>query len=342
MKILTVLTALLLACSCVREHASFRDDFFYLRNDGAFMPVFVKGNTDSRVFVIYLHGGPGSSTLQGFQNNRSPLTRLQSDFSVVYWDQRCAGQSSGNCDSLSLEDYTEDLEQLIQLLKHKYTDHISIFLMGHSWGGSLGINFLSNSQNQRNIKGWIEVGGGHNVPSIVHHEREMIVKVGLRMINHGVRPEQWRNLIESATVLDLSIDDDMLEMNRIASEAEQLVRDMDSVNEKIHNSGFSDYFFGPIDFTWANQNLESSSELLKDELLQMDLSPHLPSIQIPTLLLWGAYDFRVPPSFAQEALSKYGSPNKELIIFRRSAHYVHFNEPELFFDHAHRFISTYK
>jgi pimeloyl-ACP methyl ester carboxylesterase len=59
-------------------------------------------------------------------------------------------------------------------------------------------------------------------------------------------------------------------------------------------------------------------------------------------LLWGKYDFRVPPKFAQEALTNYGSSKKELVVFDRSAHFVQWNEPELFYEKVKKFIEQNK
>ena len=38
-------------------------DFFFVSNDGAHMPVWVRGNVSSGVFLINLHGGPGGSSM---------------------------------------------------------------------------------------------------------------------------------------------------------------------------------------------------------------------------------------------------------------------------------------
>lgn len=329
--------------SCGKEEISANaEDHFFLENEGAIMPIFVHGNTKSKVFVINLHGGPGGTSLEAYQHKDSPFKKLQSDYPVVYWEQRCAGSSQGQCSILTLNQYTEDLEKLIILLRNRYTPDIRFFLVGHSWGGSLGINFLSTANNQSNIRGWIEVGGGHNVPRIVQLEREMLVEAGNRQIAYGNDAKDWQERINKANTLELSKVEDLYEMNRISVQAEGLMKNADSLNAKIANTWTNEYFFSPIDNSALTNNLSASFEGMKNELATLNLSNKLQNITIPTLMLWGKYDFRVPPKFAEEELGKYGSSKKELVIFDRSAHFVQWNEPDKFYSLVRAFIEENK
>lgn len=334
-----VITALFLISACTKEglDTDVRDHFF-LENDGAVMPVFVNGNTQSKVFVIYLHGGPGSTSLEAYQHEESPFIKLQADYAVVNWEQRCSGAAQGNCSNLTLTQYVEDLQKVIVLLRDRYAEDITVFLLGHSWGGSLGIKFLTTNDNQTAIKGWIEVGGGHDVPRIVNLEREMVNEVGNRQILLSNHVSEWQANIARANSLDLQDVDDLYEMNQIAVDCEGLMQDVDSVNDKIGNSFLQDYFFSPIDFQAADINSDQTFDAIKNELATLDLSDNISQITIPTLLVWGKYDFRVPPRFAQESLLAYGSESKELFILDRSAHYVQWNESELFYNKVKHFI----
>jgi pimeloyl-ACP methyl ester carboxylesterase len=306
------------------------------------MPVFVHGNTQSKVFVVYLHGGPGASSLDAYQNPESPFTKLQNDNAVVYWDQRCAGSTQGSCGNLSLLQYTQDLEKLIFLINNKYGTGITYFLIGHSWGGTLGIKYLTEKENQAQIKGWIEVGGGHNVARIVQLEKKMLLEVGNEQIAKGLNSSEWQTAIEKANNLDFNKIDDIYEMNRIANNAERLMKKAGEVNETITNSWTKDYFFSPVDPSVENSNIQVTFEKMKNELATTNLSDSLQKINIPTLMLWGKYDFRVPPAFAQEEFKKYGSNEKELILLDRSAHFVQFNEADLFYERVKSFIEKYK
>ena len=336
----TILGILLLKGCTTKEIGEGVHDSFFLKSGEAVMPVHVRGNTASGTFLVYLHGGPGFTAFEAYQESDSPFTMLQDDFAVVYWDQRCAGTSQGNCDyeDLELAKYTRDLQDLITLLEHRYGTGLDLFLIGHSWGGALGVDYLSLPGNQDRVKGWIEVGGGHHIPRIVALEREMVNTLGQRQIALGNFADDWARLIEEAHALDLSVTDDVFDMNGIAVEAEQLMRKADSVGRSIPTLTLGDYFFGPVDFHGLRRNGQNTIAALKDELVGLDLSTSTEKIAIPTLLIWGEYDFRVPPTFAREAIERYGAEDKELIIIGNAAHFVQWQQPDRFYDLVHGFV----
>lgn len=335
--------ALILCASCSQEEIG-NDvyDNFFLKSGNAVMPVHVRGNTASQTFIIYLHGGPGFTAFESYQEANSPFTRLQDDYAVVYWDQRCAGTSQGNCDydELRLSQYTDDLEDLITLLNYRYGQDIKFYLIGHSWGGALGIDYLSKAENQNKIKGWIEVAGGHDIPTIVQLERERVIEVGQRQIMQGNFVDEWTNKINEANTLDFSLTDDVFEMNSIASDSESLMRRVDSVASSISTLSLSDYFFGPVDFNALQNNGENTIDALRNELVNLDLSVQTAEITIPTLLIWGEYDFRVPVAFAEDALQRYGSQTKDLVIIENAAHFVQWQQPEIFYNAVYQFIEN--
>src|SRR5215213_912894 len=63
---------------------------------------------------------------------------------------------------------------------------------------------------------------------------------------------------------------------------------------------------------------------------EWDLTPRLGEISAPTLVLVGRDDFISPPSLANRMHE--GIPNSELIIFEKSGHFTHVEEPEAVFD----------
>lgn len=328
---------ILASCNKMNVSNNLKDHFF-IESKKSIMPVFVNGNYSSKTFLLYLHGGPGGTSLDAYQNNENPFYKLQNDLVVVYWEQRCAGNTQGSCDNLTLNQYVEDLEKLIILLQSKYGSDIKLFLLGHSWGGTLGIKYLSNTLYQSKIKGWIEVGGGHHVPRIATLEKEMLISEGNKEILAGRNINEWNEIITKANTLNITKIDDLFEMNRLSVQAENIMKQNGTINSKIINSWFHDYFFSPQDISITKTNLALSAEKMKNELASINLSDSLQKIEIPVLMVWGKYDFRVPPKFAQEELIKYGSAKKDLVILDKSAHFVQFNEPQLFYENVKLFI----
>jgi len=96
--------------------------------------------------VIFLHGGPGSSTAL-FAYSLKPHW----DFcSFVYYDQRGAGRTlkknKTKAEDLTLDILIEDLKQTISYVKEKYqTDRV--ILLGQSWGSVLGTQYVLKYPN---------------------------------------------------------------------------------------------------------------------------------------------------------------------------------------------------
>ena len=64
----------------------------------------------------------------------------------------------------------------------------------------------------------------------------------------------------------------------------------------------------------------SSGNQFIQSLERAEYSDQLGKIVIPTILLWGKYDFTVPPGVANDALDHLSSSYKKLIIFSNSGH----------------------
>ena len=151
------------ACDTLFLNDEYKEgDWFYLENAGAVMPVWVQGNIASDVFVIWLHGG-GAGGSGAMMSLASAFKELQEKYAFVYYDQRSMGQAQGNAkhESLTVEQYVEDLRKIIQLINFKYNNP-TIFLMGGSWGGFLGSAFLVEPENHQYISGWINACGPYN------------------------------------------------------------------------------------------------------------------------------------------------------------------------------------
>jgi pimeloyl-ACP methyl ester carboxylesterase len=65
-------------------------------------------------------------------------------------------------------------------------------------------------------------------------------------------------------------------------------------------------------------------------------------IKIPSLLLWGQYDFVVPPIVGQDAMANLGSSYKELVLFSRSGHHPLETETDEVENEVIHFIETIK
>jgi pimeloyl-ACP methyl ester carboxylesterase len=313
------------------------DDWFYLENNGAVMPVWVKGNKQSKVFILLLHGGPGDSDM--YYDTHEAFIKLRNDYAVVYWDQRMSGASQGNAkpESMNVEQFVDDLGKVIALIRYKYDNPI-LFLLGHSWGGALGTAFLINPINQTFISGWIELDGGHNYENGFLYSIEWVRAKAEDQIALGKDVDYWRKEIEWYNSVSLTN----------ANNVQRHTGNVDKLNGYYYDPSNN---FG-IQFSWLFNSPYSASALLnanylikyidKPENWTLNYTPEMNNIKIPSLILWGRHDGVFPVALAQEAYDNIGADNKHLYIFEKSAHNACFEEPDMFVERVKLFINEYK
>ena len=326
-----------LLTSCKKESLT-EEDHFFLRSEGADMPVSVRGKKNAKVFILVLHGGPGSyvSEYIGLPSFNS----LEKEYAVVYWDQRGSGDSQGNAkpESLTREQFVRDLDKLVELVKNKYNQP-AIFLLGHSWGGTLGTLYLVNSQRQNKIKGWIQVDGLHNSSTAYQFSRNFVMNYAQEQINSGNQVSKWQEIIRWY-------------LEHPTSEIGGDPKHIEYVEEA------NGYYYNKKTASVGSRGLLNSPRAGLAELYNsryvvgyvdrilggLDLSNPMQSITLPSLVLWGRHDGILPVPLAQDYYLKLGTPasQKSLVIFENSAHAPMEEEPGKFADEVIRFVNTYK
>lgn len=82
--------------------------------------------------IVVLHGGPDFDHTYLLPD----LDRLSAAYRLIYYDQRCRGQSRGDWQAVTLQTEVEDLDAV---LAHCGLE--SAALLGHSWGGVLALTY---------------------------------------------------------------------------------------------------------------------------------------------------------------------------------------------------------
>ncbi len=108
-----------------------------------------KIGNNAKIKVLLLNGGPGA-THEYFECMESFLPNKGIEF--IYYDQLGCGNSDNPKDTSmwSLPRYVEEVEQVRQALK---LDKDNFYLLGHSWGGLLAIEYALKYQNH--LKGLV-------------------------------------------------------------------------------------------------------------------------------------------------------------------------------------------
>jgi pimeloyl-ACP methyl ester carboxylesterase len=318
---------LILLISCKKNEFNIStntDDFFFLRNNGADMPVNVKGNTASKTFILILHGGPGGSALMIEELFHKFTKPLENNYGVVYWDQRSSGATQGNYNTIKIEHFIDDLEKLITLIKNKYGNEVEIHLMGISWGGYLGTAYLNKDDNQKNIKSWINIVGPNSFLKMANIGKDKLLYYAQQKLALGKNEEDWKEIKEWCLKHDsITNTEDFLEENRFANYADLLMAD--SIDNQIETASVKDQlrliYNSPFSSgAWSSNMKGIKNSDLISQILQNDLS--CTKISIPSLFVGGRFDFVVPEEILQDQFAQVNTSNKEIHIFEKSGHGV--------------------
>ncbi len=342
-KILLLLSGLILLFSaCEKDDLSGTlKDVLYVRYKNAEMPAYIYGNGKDKIFLIILHGGPGG---KGIEYRMGGIKELEDKYAIVYMDQRGSGMSTGNYsgDELTPRLMAEDVMALVKVLKYKYGNDLTLFLLGHSWGGALGTEVLL--QDQTPFAGWIEVDGGHNLKGLFDSQIVRYNQVADQQIAAGKNVDYWTDLKKKVNEIASEgySDENMDELNGLGHSSEDilaedgLVPDTGKVNVNLPNYLYEE---SPLLAGISSIVVNSSLSYIWENL---DYTPQLKNITIPSLIMWGEYDLVIPYDLGQQAYDSIGSADKTWVLFHASGHSPMVNEPRKFADELDKFIEAHK
>lgn len=314
------------------------DDTIYVRHKNADMPAYIHGNGSEKVFLITLHGGPGGMGL-GFRG--SAFNSIENTCAVVYFDQRGSGMSQGSYseDDVSIDIMAEDVLALVKVIRKKYGSEARFFLLGHSWGGTLGTTTLLKNQNE--FLGWIQVDGTHNPKDLYTEYLVNFEQVAAEQIGLGNSIPFWESVQQLIVDVEPEFNrDDIIKLNRQAFQAEQKLNDDGIISNS--SGGTNQLFFNYNHITRVWNTIRIQSLLDPDIQGIITYTNRLSEINIPSLILWGKHDMVIPPAIAQEAYDNLGSTIKKLKFFERSGHSPMFTEADGFAEEVNLFISQNK
>lgn len=302
------------------------------------MPAYIHGNATDKVFLIILHGGPGGVGWESRINTM--ITEVEKNNAVVYFDQRGSGNSEGNYseEDLSIDLMAEDVLALAKVIKAKYGNDSKLFLMGFSWGGTLGPAVLLKDQSD--FSGWINVDGSHDPKGEYNAYQARLNEIANEQIAIGNSVDYWTSVLDLVQNTAPQYNhQDYGTLNGAAGAAEERLMADGIINEPKFDEGDNTPSFNIPRAFW-NSNITNSILTFKKEVYKnVSFTDRLSEITIPSLVLFGKYDIVVPVAFAQEAFDLLGSDDKEIFLFEKSGHGPLESEPDLFAEKVIEFIN---
>lgn len=336
-----------LITSCEKDDLSKLEDNFYVRRNGADIPTYVYGNSSEKVFLVFLHGGPGDQTLH--YRTLMSFKQLEEEFAVVYFEQRGQVNSQGHYSKTenNIWEAAKDVKALALILRKKYGDDIKLFLMGYSWGGALGFStLLIDNEVQGLFRGWIDVSGCHDIPMSTQNTINLIIEVGQEQISLGNSIDYWTGAIQRVNKLEISTLDDVLSLISESSRAQNKLRNDNITNMpgKLNLEAKQYLYLIDNPFTTIINAINFRNDINDNQNFFVDfsLTDSLHKITLPTLFIWGKYDMQVPSPLADTAFNRISSDTKKIVILDRSDHAMIAQQPDEFASEVIDFINDNK
>ncbi|MFP4063998.1 MAG: alpha/beta fold hydrolase [Bacteroidales bacterium] len=338
------LIALLLMVSCSTYRANvIGEEGVYVYNmvkiGGVSQSVMIRGTNINNPVMLYLHGGPGyplfpldpSAPLGWDDQEERMMSRLEEEFTMVYWEQRGTGRSYSwqlPGDSMNVDRFVEDTRELVDYVTGLLGQE-KVFLWGHSWGSNVGA--LYASRYPETLYAYMSTG-------------------------QSVEPYKNERLCYNF-VLEKALEDNnrraLRQLERVDTLPENYgVRDALLVRRWVYNYGGIVYNGSNerpyVDFPDVWRTLTAPQYSLIDKmnlvlrpyysinqlwnpLKELDLTRDAPRIEVPVFFLVGRHDIIVSAKLAEAYFHMLDAPaGKTLVWFEKSAHRPYHEEPDKF------------
>jgi len=261
----------------------------------------IDGNNDQNPVLLFLHGGPGSSTMSyanRFTND------LQKHFIVVQWDQRETGKTksiNSSAEPLTVSLFENDAVEVINYLRTKFHQD-KIYLVGHSWGGFLALEVASHHP---------ELLAACFAASPMIHQDES-EKMALHKMNELAEYDNNKITKEELAKIKIPFEN-----------GTQLYYHRKWLYELINRkkAPFTKSYVESWSTTWLSPFNEASG---------INFFEAVPEIKCPIYFLVGSKDFQTNFNLTESYFKKLKAEKKELFWFSNSAHGLNLTESKKF------------
>lgn len=347
------LTFLFFFVSCRKDNKI--DTEFYIPVERSRLYVRVVGNA-AKPLIIDLHGGPGA--FAGF-DHEFYRKHLEDDYLIVYLDQRGGGKSDVCKDTFMLtpEQFVEDLDAVVDTFRRKYPGK-KINLLGASWGGTLGLLYLT--AHQEKITSFVCTSGKANsiyqYHSLIRHERELANALLVKSDDPASK-QRYKEILTKLNKIEKSgfkrfFDNMNLIKHTFPDELGFNAYWADSVAEaravKLGEDSavYKRAHYTKEEFDAALQKMEFVNEVFHNDSTYNNLNilDELTAIHKPVSVIQGEYDYNVgikQANLIYDALKGVPESKKELHIIPNAAHNLNMEAEDTYFHLVKSFFDKY-
>jgi len=233
-----------------------------------------KIGNNPKMKLLLLNGGPGA-THEYFECMESFLPA--EGIELIYYDQLGCGNSDNPKDTTmwSLPRYVEEVEQVRQALK---LDKDNFYLLGHSWGGILALEYALNYQ--QHLKGLVISNMMASCPDYGKYADEVLAKQMDPKVLAKIKAIEAKGDFANPEYMALLMPN-FYEKHICRIPLNQWPEPVNRSFGKMNNSLYVT-MQGPSEFGIAGK------------LLKWDRTADLPKIKVPALSIGGQYDTMDP------------------------------------------------
>ncbi|MCC6661174.1 MAG: proline iminopeptidase-family hydrolase [Phycisphaerales bacterium] len=251
--------------------------------------------------LLVLHGGPGIP--HDYLEN---LEMLGDERPVVFYDQLGCGRSD-RPDDPSLwtrERFAREIDRVRGALGLD-----EVVLYGHSWGSILAVDYLSGmgGSTPTGVRGVILAGPALSIPRWTADSRGLITALGPD-VSGTIFEAERTGQTDSPAYRDAVAVFYKRYVCRLDPWPEPLDRAMAGMGQSVYGR-----MSGPSEFTVTGS--------LKD----VDVTPRLHDLRLPTLFICGEYDEATPESTRYYAGL---APNSSVVVIPGASHVANYDQPE--------------
>lgn len=318
-------------------------DFHWLDTDGAEIPLFVRGNLDSKTIILFVQGGSASKAID-FARSDYPRWKktLEKELAIAYYDKRGLNQKPSSIDSskITFDQYAKDVLAIAAELKDRYG--AKIVVMGHSYGAMQTLHMLGNHPTQNVIDAAILL----SPPLTTDYQSELGNEYRLAYLKNLAEEkiqaewniDYWTEALNWATSTDsLNTIERMRTWNKYVDSSFEPAKRRFGPHTYIRVAFSRPYYL--FEF-FRNGDEKLVSDLIWMDSKNIDLFASAKSVQIPTLAITGRYDDIAPPEEITE-LPKLNA-NISINIIPDAGHEPFLDQGEVFRKTVMEFIQGLK
>ncbi|RKN84025.1 alpha/beta fold hydrolase [Paenibacillus ginsengarvi] len=281
--------------------------------------IMIRGADRRNPIVIFVHGGPGCSEIPYVRKYQQ---RLERQFTVVHYDQRGSGKSyhfGEDYSNLSSDLLVDDLLELTDYVA-KELGQRKVLLIGHSFGTYIGLKAAAKAPGR--YAAYIGIGQVADQAASELDSLDYSIEQAKRAgsLQEAERLELLRDPIrwgEAFTPRDV--------IRKYGGAARLIDDNMDYYNGFLFGTEYN-----LLDVIRYVKGVKLSQSVLLKEESKAPMPTVVSRIDIPLYFVMGQYDYMTSTRAAKRYFDDLQAPDKQFVVFERSAHYPQFEENERF------------